>query len=195
MHNKIPKYFTFISSFEKEKIYKLSSKVGIIYRNYKYKINSKQIIEIKNLCKKLGKKIYLANNVKLAIKNNLDGVYIPSFNKNLNYKVLQKRKNFLVMGSAHKIDEIKIKEKQGIELLFISPVFNNNKYKKSLGIIKFNLLSKIAKTKIVALGGVNKRNINLLKMTNINGISGIRFIEEFSNEKQLYRKKNSDFTQ
>ena len=98
------------------------------------------------------------------------------------------------MGSAHNINEIKIKEKQGIDLLFISPVFNNNKNKKSLGIIKFNLLSKIAKTKIVALGGVNKRNINLLKMTNINGISGIRFIEEFSNEKQLYRKKNSNFT-
>jgi thiamine-phosphate pyrophosphorylase len=183
MHNKIPKYFTFISSFEKEKIYNLSSKVGIIYRNYKYKINSKQIIEIKNLCKKLGKKIYLANNVKLAIKNNLDGVYIPSFNKNLNYKVLQKKKNFLVMGSAHKIDEIKIKEKQGVELLFISPIFKNNKYKKSLGIIKFNLLSKITKIKIVALGGVNKRNLSLLKMANIKAISGIRFIEEFSNEK------------
>ena len=194
MHNKIPKYFTFINSFEKEKIYNLSSKVGIIYRNYKFKIDSKQIIEIKNFCKRLGKKIYLANDVKLAIRNNLDGVYIPSFNKNFNYKILPKKKNFLIMGSAHKISEIKMKEKQGIELLFISPVFSNNKYKKSLGIIKFNLLSKIAKTKIVALGGVNKRNINLLKMTNINGISGIRFIEEFSNEKQLYRKKNSDFT-
>jgi len=119
----------------------------------------------------------------LAIKNNLDGVYIPSFNKNLNYRILQKRKNFLVMGSAHKIDEIKIKEKQGIELLFISPIFNSNKYKKSLGIVKFNLLSRITKIKIVALGGVNKKNLSLLKMTNINAISGIRFIEEFSNEK------------
>jgi len=183
MHNKIPKYFTFISSFEKEKIYNLSSKVGIIYRNYKFKINSKQITEIKNFCKRLGKKIYLANDVKLAFRNNLDGVYIPSFNKNFNYKTLPKKKGFLVMGSAHNINEIKIKEKQGIDLLFISPVFNNNKNKKSLGIIKFNLLSKMTKTKIVALGGVSKENLNLLKMTNINAISGIRFIEEFSNEK------------
>jgi thiamine-phosphate pyrophosphorylase len=183
MHNKIPKYFTFISSFEKEKIYNLSSKVGIIYRNYKLKINSEQINEIKNFCKRLGKKIYLANDVKLAIRNNLDGVYIPSFNKNFNYKILPKKKDFLVMGSAHKINEIKVKEKQGIELLFISPIFNNNKYKKSLGIIRFNLLSKITKTKIVALGGVNKENLSLLRMANINAISGIRFIEEFSNEK------------
>ena len=183
MHNKIPRYFTFINSFEKEKIYNLSSKVGIIYRNYKSKINSEQLTKIKNFCKKFKKKIYLANDIKLAIKNNLDGVYIPSFNKNLNYRILQKKKDFLVMGSAHKIDEIKIKEKQGIELLFISPIFNSNKYKKSLGIVKFNLLSRITKIKIVALGGVNKKNLSLLKMTNINAISGIRFIEEFSNEK------------
>ena len=87
------------------------------------------------------------------------------------------------MGSAHKIDEIKIKEKQGVELLFISPIFKSNKYKKSLGIIKFNLLSKITKIKIVALGGINKRNLSLLKMANIKAISGIRFIEEFSNAK------------
>jgi len=183
MHNKIPKYFTFINSFEKEKIYNLSSKVGIIYRNYKVKIDSKKIIEIKNFCKRLGKKIYLANDVKLAIRNNLDGVYIPSFNKNFNYKILAKKKDFLIMGSAHKISEIKMKEKQGIELLFISPVFNNNKYKKSLGIVKFNLLSRMTKIKIVALGGVNKKNLSLLKMANINAISGIRFIKEFSNEK------------
>ena len=178
MHNKIPKYFTFINSFERKKIYNLPAKVGIIYRNYEFKINSKQISEIKNFCKKLGKKIYLANNVKLAIKNNLDGVYIPSFNKNLKYKVLPKKKEFLIMGSAHKVDEIKIKEKQGVKLIFISPIFNNDKYKKSLGIVKFNLLSKTTKMKVVALGGVNKNNISLLKMTKIDGVSAIRYIKE-----------------
>ena len=183
MHNKIPKYFTFINSFERKKIYNLPAKVGVIYRNYEFKINSKQISEIKNFCKKLGIKIYLANNVKLAIKNNLDGVYIPSFNKNLKYKILPKKKDFLIMGSAHKINEIRIKEKQGVELIFISPIFNNDKNRKSLGVVKFNLLTKKTKMKIVALGGISKRNLSLLKMVNITAISGIRFIEEILNEK------------
>ena len=183
MHNKIPKYFTFINSFEKKKIYNLPTNVGIIYRNYEFKINSNQITEIKNFCKKLGKKIYLANNVKLAIKNNLDGAYIPSFNKNLNYKVVPKKKNFLILGSAHKINEIKIKEKQGVELIFISPIFKNDKNKKPLGVVKFNSLSKKTKMKIVALGGINKKNLSLLKMVNITAISGIKFIKEILNEK------------
>jgi thiamine-phosphate pyrophosphorylase len=73
----------------------------------------------------MGKKIYLANDFKLAIRNNLDGAYIPSFNKNFNYKILAKKKDFLIMGSAHKISEIKMKERQGVELLFVSPLFNN----------------------------------------------------------------------
>jgi len=87
------------------------------------------------------------------------------------------------MGSAHNVKEIKTKEKQGIELIFISPVFKTKKYKKKLGITKFNILAKTTKKKIVALGGINKKNISLLKMTNIDAISGISFIEDLSNEK------------
>ena len=34
------------------------------------------------ICKLQKRKFYLANNLKLAKKLNLDGVYIPSFNKN-----------------------------------------------------------------------------------------------------------------
>ena len=183
MHYKIPKFFTFIDSFEKKKIYNLPSEVGIIFRNYKDKINDNQIIKIKNYCKILGKRLYLANDIRLAIRNNLDGVYIPSFNRNLNYRFLSKKTKFLVMGSAHNVKEIKIKEKQGIELIFISPVFKTKKYKKKLGITKFNILAKTTKKKIVALGGINKKNISLLKMTNIDAISGISFIEDLSNEK------------
>jgi len=87
------------------------------------------------------------------------------------------------MGSAHNINEIRIKERQGVEIIFISPIFNTKKNKKQLGIVKFKLLSKETKKKVAALGGINKKNVSLLKMANINAISGIRFIEELSNEK------------
>ena len=90
MHNRIPKYFTFINSFERKKIYNLPKKVGIIYRNYKFKINCKQISEIKNFCKKLGIKIYLANNVKLAIKNNNYGVLLSEKVRRTYLKMIEK---------------------------------------------------------------------------------------------------------
>ena len=48
-----------------------------IIQNQKYQM--KQILKIKNYCKKKLIKFYLSNNIKLAIKLDLDGVYIPSF--------------------------------------------------------------------------------------------------------------------
>ena len=79
------------------------------------------------------------------------------------------------MGSAHNVVEIKQKEKQGVELLFLSPLFKTKDYKKELGIIKFNFLSNLSKKKIIALGGINEKNIKKLKLTNTYGFSGISY--------------------
>ena len=117
--------------------------------------------------------MYLAKNIKLAINLGLDGVYIPAFYKNMMVKNFNTKKNFLFLGSAHNIYEIREKEKQGVEVIFISPLFRTKEYKNNLGIIKFNILSKLTKKKIVALGGISKKNINILKIANIYGYSGI----------------------
>ena len=175
MHNKIPQIFTFIDSFEEKKILKLGSNIGIIYRNYNKKIDLNTILKIKKICKRNNKKFYLANNIHLSVKYKLDGAYIPSFNKSLHIKKYCFEKKFLVIGSAHNLKEIKIKEKQGIKLIFLSPLFQTKNYKKKLGIIKFNLLSLRTKCKIIALGGIDKNNLKQLKMTNAYGFSGIRY--------------------
>ena len=52
------------------------------------------------------------------------------------------------MGSAHNVYQIRQKEKQSVEILFLSPLFKTKKYKDGLGIIKFNLLSRLTKKKI-----------------------------------------------
>ena len=174
MHKKIPNIFTFISDFKKEQILKLSKDTGIIYRNYKEKNNILRILKIKHFCKQNSRKFYLANNIKLAINLNLDGAYIPSFNKGILLNHSYKKK-FLLMGSAHNIYQIRQKEKQNIDLLFLSPLFKTKDYKNGLGIIKFNLLSNLTKKKIIALGGINKKNINKLKLANIYGFSGISY--------------------
>ena len=79
------------------------------------------------------------------------------------------------MGSAHNVYEIREKEKQNISLIFLSPIFKTKNYKSGLGIIKFNLLSNLSKKKIIALGGINNRNIKKLKIANTYGFSGISY--------------------
>ena len=81
------------------------------------------------------------------------------------------------MGSAHNLLEANIKKKQGVSLIFLSPLFQTKNYKKNLGIIRFNILSKLINKKIIALGGINNSNIKKLKMTYSCGFSAIKYFK------------------
>ena len=105
-------------------------------------------------------KFYLSNDIKLAIKLDLDGAYIPSFNKSLKHLAYSCKKKFGIIGSAHNLKEIRTKEIQNVEKIFLSSLFKKNK--NFLGINKFKLLSKLTKRKIVVLGGISKENIKKL---------------------------------
>lgn len=108
----------------------------------------------------------------------LDGVYLPSFYNKLNTNKLNTKKNFLIIGSAHTVKEILIKEKQGSEMIFLSPLFKTKKNKLFLDTVKFNLLTLKTKKKIIALGGINKKNMQKLKIVNIFGFAGISYFNK-----------------
>ena len=133
------------------------------------------ILKIKNYCKKRKIKFYLSNNIKLAINLNLDGAYIPSFNKDYDHLSFSYKKSFKLIGSAHNLKEIRNKELQKVEKIFLSSLFKKNK--NYLGINKFKLLSKLTKKKCIALGGISSKNINRLKLSNSVGFAGISFFE------------------
>ena len=171
----IRKYY-FINKFETNNIDKQDKQTIIIYRNYSLKrLDEKLIFKIKKYCKKKGNKFYLSNDIKLANKLNLDGAYIPSFNKTTNHLAFSYKQNFNIVGSAHNLKEIKIKEKQKVDKIFLSSLFKkNNNY---LGINKFKLLSKLTNKKIIVLGGISKKNLKKLKILNQSGFAGITFFE------------------
>ena len=169
------KYY-FINKFETNNIDKLDKQTVVIYRNYNSKsLNKELILKLKKYCQKRSIKFYLSNNVKLAMTLDLDGVYIPSFNKSTKHLSFSFKKKFNLIGSAHNNKEIKIKEKQKVKKIFISSVFKKNK--NYLGINKFKLLSNLTKKKVVALGGISKKNINKLKLLNKSEFAGISFFE------------------
>ena len=114
----------------------------------------------------------------MAFQLNLDGIYIPSFNKSMVQNIYSKTNKFSIIGSAHNIKEIREKEKQGVNRIFISPLFNTKK-KIGLEIVKFNNLSKYTKKKTIALGGINVSNIKKLKLTKIVGFASISYIDDF----------------
>ena len=169
------KYY-FINNFDTNIINKQDNKTIIIYRNYtSKKIDETLILKIKNYCKKRLLKFYISNDVKLAIKLNLDGAYIPSFNKNYSHLGFSYKKNFKIIGSAHNFKEIKIKELQKVKKIFLSSLFKKNK--NYLGINKFKLLSNLTKKRIVALGGISNNNLKKLKLLNNPDFACISYFE------------------
>jgi thiamine-phosphate pyrophosphorylase len=171
----ISKYY-FINKFDTNNINNQDKQTAIIYRNYSLNIkNEDLILKIKNHCKKRRIKFYLSNNIKLALKFNLDGAYIPSFNKNTNHLAYSYKKNFDLVGSAHNQKEIRIKERQGVNKIFISSLFKKNK--NFLGINKFKILSNLTKKSVVALGGVSKSNLRILSFLDHSDFAGISYFE------------------
>jgi len=170
------KKYYFINKYDTKNIDKLSKQTIVIYRNYYPDLaNKKIIIKLKKYCKKKQINFYLSNNIKLAIKLNLDGAYIPSFNKSKNHLAFSLKNKFNIIGSAHNIKEIRIKEKQGVSEIFLSSIFKKNK--NYLGIYKFKLLRKLTKKKIIALGGISKNNIKKLDLINNKDFAGISYFE------------------
>ena len=175
MHNNLPTKYYFINKFDTNYIVKQDKDTAFIYRNYNSKNRLSTILKLKNYCKKKKYKFFLSNNVKLALKLDLDGVYIPSFNKDKQHLSFSFKKNFLIIGSAHNNKEIKIKEGQGVKILFLSSLFKKNK--NYLGMNKFKLLTQLTTKKIIALGGISSVNLKKLKLLNCFGFAGISFFE------------------
>ena len=168
------KYY-FINKLETNNIDKQDKQTTVIYRNYSSTPDEKLIYKINKYCKKKAIKFYLSNNIKLAIKLNLDGAYIPSFNKTTEHLSYSFRKDFKIIGSAHNLKEIRIKEKQKVDKVFLSSLFKKNK--NYLGINKFKLLSKLTRKEVVALGGISEKNLKKLKILNQSSFAGISYFE------------------
>ena len=171
----IRKYY-FINKFDTNNIDKQDKQTTIIYRNYSSNsIDQTLILNIKKYCRKKSIKFYLSNNIKLAIKLDLDGAYIPAFNKSLKHLAYSYKKNFRIIGSAHNLKEIKIKENQNVTKIFVSSLFKKNK--NYLGINKFKILSKLTTKDIIALGGISKKNKKKLYLLSQPDFAGISYFE------------------
>ena len=178
MLNKKIKLYYFVKKFSKEHIHNILKykNLNVIY-NFSKDYSLNKILALRNICKKNKIKFYLSNNLKIISYLKPDGIHIPSQNKT---KIFNIKKNIDIIGTAYNQIDYYTKINQGCTSIFLSPIFATTKYSnnKTLGVIKFNLLSKYWKTNIVALGGIKKENIKKINLTKSTGLGGISFFEK-----------------
>ena len=166
-----------MDQYENHVFKKNITNIGVVYRNYKSKKREIELTKIAKACRKKRFKLYVSNDLRLAIKVKADGVYIPAFNKINLFNNLQ-NKNFVILGSAHNQKEIKEKINQKCKVIFLSPTFNVKKSKYYHDIYKFNFLTLTNKSNFFALGGINLKNLNKLKMLRAKGFAGISIFKK-----------------
>ena len=179
MQRKNPYIFYFIDKYNIDELTNLEKNIDLIFRNYNKKLKIDELKSIHRFCKINKRNLYLSNNIKLALRLGLSGVYIPSFNNSLNFASKYSLPDkFEIIGSAHNVSEIRIKKFQKCSKIFLSPIFKSKKNEKFLSTIKFNLTTISEGVDFIALGGINKNNYKKLRLTKVVGFAGISWIKK-----------------
>ena len=153
----------------------LSKNSGIIIRPYNLK----------------NKNMYIKNIIKSSRKESLiiliAGIYhsIPYSNGNHVPKWMNQKPNHnkIISVSIHGFKDIRRSMNLKANLAFISPVFETSSHnnKNYIGVVKLGLLSRRFKIPVIALGGINEKNIKLLRSMPIHGCAGIDVYEKQAN--------------
>ena len=161
--------------------------IGLIFRENKDVNNEEELKKIRKLCKKKNIPFYIADNYRLAIKYDANGIFLTNkYRKNIPF---QHKINFKIIGSAHSRLEYFKKISQNCETIMLSPLFYNKKYSLNgvLGVLKFNLMTLDWKSKVCALGGINIENLKKIKITRCSSVAFISMINNnFKNKKPVY---------
>ena len=164
MNNYRLKYYIFLDELN-EKIIKNIQNLKKRKIDLKLIISEKILFSILDFVKYSKIPFFIIDNIKLATKHKANGIFLTSKNRSL-INITKSSQRIKVIGSAHNQYEYFIKERQGCSTIFLSPIFYNEKYSSNqiLHINKFNLITLNWKKSIGALGGINLKNLKLIKL-------------------------------
>jgi len=146
---------------------------GIIIRKYDKKYKYKNIKNLVKISRKKSLFTLVAGNIDQF--QFIQGNHIPKW-------LHKKSKNQKIISiSIHGLKDIRKCINLKADIAFISPVFNTTSHvnKNFLGTVKLGLISRKFKIPIIALGGINEKNIKLLKSIPIHGCAGVDIFEKY----------------
>ena len=146
-------------------------RISIIYYIDDFQLfNENNCKLIRNFCKNINAPFYVVNSIKDVAKYKANGIYIKADNKRI---ILKKYNKLKIIGSVHNRLDYFFKKNQNCNMVMLSPLFYNKKYSNNniLGTTKFRLISKDWKIDVCALGGINKTNVNKVKLIKTKNIA------------------------
>ena len=151
-------------------------------KNLEYTKFLKQAVEIKILCNTNNIPFIINDDVSIAIECQADGVHIGQSDDDMSLARKKIGKNMILGISVQNVDQALYAQQCGADYLGVGAIFTTNT-KLDADAVSLETLKQICdsvKIPIVAIGGINKNNINKLKNTGINGVALVSAI--FAND-------------
>ena len=149
-------------------IQRLPARSGVIFRHYHLDAAARKFLfgQVMHMCRRRGHVLLLAGDERTAIRWHADGFHQRS----------RRASRLLHSAPVHDAREIAGVKAASPDLLFLSPIFATNSHPgaRPLGPLAFNRLAKLASpSHIIALGGMNRRNAQILSPRLIHGWASI----------------------
>ena len=153
----------------------------------------KNAIKIQKLTEKSDINFIINDNVEIALKSNADGVHIGQ--KDEKYENVRKFLPDKIIGlSTENIEQSLIADKTGADYLGVGPVFSTSTKPDAAPPIGPKKLKEIVKSTtipIVAIGGINLQNLEIVLETGVNGVAIISAILAAPNPEKEVKKITS----
>jgi thiamine-phosphate pyrophosphorylase len=149
-------------------IQRLPARSGVIFRHYHLDAAARKFLfgQVMRMCRRRGHVLLLAGDERTAIRWHADGFHQRS----------ERASRLLHSAPVHDAREMAGVKAARPDLVFLSPIFATNSHPgaRPLGPLSFNRLAKLASpSRIIALGGMNRRNAQMLSPRLIQGWAAI----------------------
>lgn len=160
----------------------------------------KRAESIKSVCDKYNIPLIINDNVSVALKVKAAGVHVGQSDTSVSDARKILGRDFIIGATAHNLEEARIAQSQGADYLGVGAAFGSSTKKDAKPLTSLENYKEITSNisiPVVAIGGINDSNMNLLTGSGIAGVAIISGIfSALDIEKQtnvLSQKAKEDF--
>lgn len=145
---------------------------GIVFRHYRLHPTARRALfrQVQAIARRRGLALLLAGTARQARAWRADGWHGGG-----GRTVGTPPRRMLHTVSAHDLPQIRAAERTGVDLVFLSPLFPTRSHPGGnvLGKVRFGLLSRQARTPLIALGGMTRARARTLGSMGVHGWAAI----------------------
>lgn len=148
---------------------------ALIYRHFGAKNRKSIARKLRRISYEREIQLLIGQDIGLAMDVGADGVHFAERDLAKGRALHEEYPEVLITGAAHSLDAVHMCVQNGFDAAIVSPVFKSDSPSAGapLGIEAFIYLRRTVDIPLIALGGINPRNISALLGSGASGIAGV----------------------